>query len=357
MTAADKRVKDYGKKLTALARLIKTEIEVHGDGPANAKLKALLIQQRALQSGLSLTAAGAALNKDADRNRQRNYWSGGRTASVGEREPAGVVHGKEFVLNAATVRRVDRQSPGLLDEIHATGGLPGYAGGGRVISAPFPVDASKTRILSLEEALARVTPAAPSSGRTSDWIVATVKARFPGIDVLSKDRPGARTLSGNVSYHARGRAVDFEPSKELAAWWDANYRSRTKELISPYQQYNIHNGERRRWTGAVWNQHNFAGGNAHDHIAMAGGGVIGEPVVGVGQSGRTYSFAERGPETVVPGASAWLAQGGGGGTTIVKNYNITVPPSPLAHPREIGRQVVTVIQAYEQGSGASWRAS
>jgi hypothetical protein len=127
--------------------------------------------------------------------------------------------------------------------------------------------------------------------------------------VLSKDRPGARTLSGNVSYHARGRAVDFEPSKALAAWWDANYRSRTKELISPYQQYNIHNGRRHRYTGAVWNQHNFAGGNAHDHIAMRLGGVINEPVWGVGASGRSYSFGEGGiPETVIPGTPHYLAE-------------------------------------------------
>jgi hypothetical protein len=35
---------------------------------------------------------------------------------------------------------------------------------------------------------------------------------------------------------------------------------------------------------------------------MANGGVIGEPVAGVGMySGRSYSFGERGPETVTPG--------------------------------------------------------
>jgi hypothetical protein len=35
---------------------------------------------------------------------------------------------------------------------------------------------------------------------------------------------------------------------------------------------------------------------------MANGGVIGEPVSGIGMySGRSYSFGERGPETVTPG--------------------------------------------------------
>jgi hypothetical protein len=38
------------------------------------------------------------------------------------------------------------------------------------------------------------------------------------------------------------------------------------------------------------------------HLAMANGGVLGEPVVGVGlRSGGSYSFAERGPETITPG--------------------------------------------------------
>jgi hypothetical protein len=47
---------------------------------------------------------------------------------------------------------------------------------------------------------------------------------------------------------------------------------------------------------------------------MAGGGIIGEPVFGVGASGRTYSFGERGPETVVPGVRR-------GGDTYVFNFS------------------------------------
>jgi hypothetical protein len=53
----------------------------------------------------------------------------------------------------------------------------------------------------------------------------------------------------------------------------------------------------------------------HIHIAMANGGVIGEPVIGVGASGKSYSFGERGPETVTPGV-------GGGGVTIVINNSV-----------------------------------
>ncbi|MCU1616782.1 MAG: putative phage protein, partial [Frankiales bacterium] len=56
------------------------------------------------------------------------------------------------------------------------------------------------------------------------------------------------------------------------------------------------------------------------HLAMYGGGVITEPVVGIGaRTGNSYSFGERGPETVTPSAAAampgyGMGGGGGGGT-------------------------------------------
>lgn len=42
-----------------------------------------------------------------------------------------------------------------------------------------------------------------------------------------------------------------------------------------------------------------AGGTGQATVGMAGGGIIPEPVFGVGQSGQTYSFAEEGPERVL----------------------------------------------------------
>jgi hypothetical protein len=152
--------------------------------------------------------------------------------------------------------------------------------------------------------------------------------------LLSGFRRNSRTLSGNVSYHASNRAGDFPPSEEMAAWWDAHYRSRTKEFISPYQQYNIHNGRRHSYTGAVWNQHNFAGGNAHNHIAMQHGGTIMEPVFGVGQSGATYSFGEGGrPERVTP-----MSGGGGGG-----NVYVTVQAGYVVSERDLENKIATTV--------------
>jgi hypothetical protein len=58
--------------------------------------------------------------------------------------------------------------------------------------------------------------------------------------------------------------------------------------------------------------------NIRAHMAMANGGVIGEPVFGLGaRSGNSYSFGERGPETVTPGLP------GQGGITVQFNGPIT----------------------------------
>jgi len=50
-------------------------------------------------------------------------------------------------------------------------------------------------------------------------------------------------------------------------------------------------------------------------IAMAAGGIVPEPVMGVGlHSGQTYTFGERGPETVVPQGQSVSDVRGKGGT-------------------------------------------
>jgi hypothetical protein len=112
------------------------------------------------------------------------------------------------------------------------------------------------------------------------WQMAVLRAAFPGLELISGYRPGSRTLSGNRSYHSVGRAVDLPPRRDVAKWIYENYGKRTKELITPYQEYNLHNGRPHRYTGAIWNQHNFAGGNAHDHWAYKDGGLVQVPQFG-----------------------------------------------------------------------------
>jgi hypothetical protein len=134
-------------------------------------------------------------------------------------------------------------------------------------------------------------------------VLANLRAVFGNVPLISGRRPGDRTLSGSISYHSSGRAIDIAPVLAWAQFIRAVYGSQLRELITPWNSLNVHNGRPHTYTGAVWNQHNFAGGNAHIHAAMANGGIINEAVFGVGRSGRTYSFGERGAEHVTPGAT------------------------------------------------------
>lgn len=132
-----------------------------------------------------------------------------------------------------------------------------------------------------------------------------ISLRFPGLGMISGFRPGAHTLSGNLSYHALGRAVDYPPIKALAQWIRSTFMAKTKELISPWNDLNILNGRNHRYTGAVWNQHNFAGGNAHVHWAMDGITTL-EPGVniGVNRTGRRETVVNKdllGPSIVIQG--------------------------------------------------------
>ena len=57
---------------------------------------------------------------------------GGYTGNVPTNQIAGVVHGDEFVVKAASRQMIEAGHPGLLDHMNATGRLPGYDIGGRV---------------------------------------------------------------------------------------------------------------------------------------------------------------------------------------------------------------------------------
>jgi Transglycosylase SLT domain len=85
-------------------------------------------------------------------------------------------------------------------------------------------------------------------------------------------------------------------------------------------------------------------GSGHGY---ARGGWITEPIVGAGlRSGHAYSFGEGGiPEYVSPRP---MMDAG-------RNYNINVNVTPLSHPRDVGREIVSAIKLFERGSGASWR--
>jgi TP901 family phage tail tape measure protein len=332
-TSVDKLLAAYAK----MPNSVTTKVGITGDANVGKRLNRLAELQAALKAGKNISTANAMSKKGF------GYHDGGRTAMVGEYEPAGVVHGKEFVFNANTVRKIDRQAPGFLDEVHATGSIPGYARGGRV-SWPFPVTAAKTRIPPWSEVAAAVTPDFgnwPSSpgaqrGDSGVWrkIVALVNASGIPHTFGNAYRPG------DPKWHGSGRAVDFMGYNQdrLAQFFMAR-ESSVLELIhrSSKRDYGVTRGHYNAMP-TQWPLH-----RNHLHVAMANGGVIDEPVYGIGASGRSYSFGERGAETVTPGV------GGGGGNTTTINLTVTAPVG--SHPREIGATVVNAIGAYIQGGG------
>lgn len=285
---------------------------IHTTGYANVKnqLLGLLAAQQALKDGTSVS--------EARRELARFMATGGPVIGPGTGTSDSIaarLSNGEHVWTADEVAAIGGQEAMTRLRAAVRGGLrldvgddtPGYAGGGPVMM-PFPTTAAKTKV-----------PAALAGGQTYQLIEAIVAGAFPGMRVLSDFRPGAVTLSGNRSYHAIGRAVDFPPSRPLAEFFHAKYMHSLKELITPYNDLNVWNGKPHRYTGAIWNQHNFAGGNAHDHVAMRNGGTITEPIMGIGASGRTYSFGENGIEHVMP------AGGAGAGRAVNVNVTFTGP--------------------------------
>ncbi|NUS55758.1 MAG: phage tail tape measure protein [Streptomycetaceae bacterium] len=302
-------------------------------GVAN-DLRHLLAAQQALKDNTSVNEANRELGHFLASGGPVYGPGTGTSDSIPARLSAG-----EHVWTAAEVAALGGQQAMLALRAAVRSGksvvevdmTPGFARGGVVM--PFPTDVKKTKIPDVSYGL-------PGGGAPGyKWMENAVHTVFPGMAVYSDYRPGAITITGNRSYHAVGRAVDFAPSKPLAEWINLHFMRATKELITPWQSLNIHNGARHTYSALVENEHNFAGGNAHDHWAMANGGIINEPVFGFGlRSGDTYSFGERGSETVTPGV--------GGGTTVVNNINLIANLAAGSNPAEHGRQIAHYLEQH-----------
>lgn len=312
-------IKGYKKQLDSLTRQIKTSVTVTGDAAAYKKLERLLVAQQAAKKGISVSAAQSAFNKNA-----RGFHGGGYTGDGGVREPAGVVHGKEWVIKADSTAKIRRKVPGLLEELNATGQVPGYAGGGLVM--PFRVNASMTKVISMAEALSKVAPSfgnwpsSPGAQRGDSGVWRKVVQLIKSGPRMGSFGNGYRP--GDPKWHGSGRAVDWmgynmDPlARYLAAKRPLELIHRTRSRDYAYTR----GRNMGSFNGALMNAH-----RNHIHIAMQNGGVINEHVVGVGKSGATYEFGEGGrPETVVPGIPQQMA-GTGGGKTVVNH--VTFAPT------------------------------
>lgn len=347
-----KNAKAAGDKF---AKNYKAAADLVGNEKVGTELWILNQVQQALKKGTSVPAnLVGTLNKGLrGKEGPQGKAAGGRVEGYSPHPAAdnipAMLTADEWVIRQPSARRMEQRHPGALRYINDNGELPGFAAGGAV-TWPYPVTAKDTWVPTYDQVVAAVIPKAPG-GVTGPWMERLLESRFK-VRMISGFRPGSRTLSGNLSYHALNRAVDFPAIKAMAAFMYDHYKPRLKEAITPWQQYNVHNGRSHRYTGAVWNQHNFAGGNAHNHFAMANGGRIGEPVFGVGASGNTYSFGEFGDEFVTNRSPFHLGTGPNGGPQILTNITLNVALAAGANPREAGRQISEQLASYLGGGGS-----
>lgn len=320
-------------------------LSITGDKPVNAKLDAMLVKQRALATGLSVSSARAAVQKDLDRNRQLNYHAGGWTGPGNKYDEAGIVHADEYVIRKESRRKIEARAPGMLDEMNATGQIPGYAGGGRAWT--FPTNVSKTDIPTLAEVMSKAGgdfgrwPSSPGAqrGDSGVWrkILALVRASGIPYHFGNAYRPG------DPLWHGSGRAIDFMGYNQdrLAQFFMAR-ENKVLELI--HRTKNRDYGVTRGHYNAM--PHQWPLHRNHLHIAMRDGGIITEPVMGVGASGATYSFGENyQTERVSP---SWQTATHG---TVITIGDINVSAPVGSHPREIGAAVADALGSYIQGGG------
>ncbi|MFI2664890.1 phage tail tape measure protein [Micromonospora carbonacea] len=295
----DRQLKEAKRKADAFDGGYKAAISVVGYPVAADRLERLLTYQQALKKGkIPANFQGPVQGRD--------YHSGGWTGPGSKYEPAGVVHADEFVIKKESRQRIEQHHPGLLDEMNATGQVGGYAAGGQV-RMPYPTTVAMTRIPSRAEVASVVRPdfgpwpSSPSAQRGDSGVWRSIAAAIRGTGPMSGSF-GNGYRPGDPLWHGSGRAVDWMGyNQDALATWLASWRP--LELIhrTEHRDYAYTRGQNR----GSFNESLMEAHRNHVHIAMHNGGLIEEPVLGVGlTSGNSYSFAERGPERVVPGIGA-----------------------------------------------------
>ncbi len=92
---------------------------------------------------------------------------------------------------------------------------------------------------------------------------------FPGLSLNSGFRPGSITVTGNLSYHARNRAIDVPPRRDVFEWIRSNFPASRELIFSPMGARQIWNGRSHVYSGAVRNTH-----WDHVHWAYDQGGYL-----------------------------------------------------------------------------------
>jgi hypothetical protein len=350
-TETDKLIGSYGRIPP------KKETQIIQDGVDNVvkKMMDLYVYQRSLAEGLPIGTVRAMLKDEkGPAKRYGGYHDGGHTGPGGEHEPAGIVHRDEFVIKKKSRRKIEARQPGLLDEMNATGQVPGYAKGGWV--GAFPVETrdyrvsvtgDRTKVPSREQVAAKVAPkfgdwpSSPSAQRGDSGV-------WKQVVRLIKSGPkmgsfGNAYRPGDPKWHGSGRAVD---------WMGYNMDPLAQFLASKKPLELIHRTSKRDYAytrgrnkgsfdESLMNAH-----RNHIHIAMANGGEIREPIFGVGASGRTYSMGENyRPERVVPMGGSTTAAAAGRTTVVHLNVNVARGVNRVEAGREIADALTPFLAA------------
>ena len=109
---------------------------------------------------------------------------------------------------------------------------------------------------------------AGGNGKGYKWQMQVLRSRFKGLRMNSGPRPGARTTSGNTSYHSRGLAVDVPPRKDVFNFIARNFPGTAELIFSPMGRRQIKNGRSHVYSGAVKAMH-----YNHVHWAYTGKGM------------------------------------------------------------------------------------
>ncbi|MGN6035529.1 phage tail tape measure protein [Brevibacterium casei] len=169
-----------------------------------------------------------------------------------------------------------------------------------------------------------------------------VKSKFPSATLNSAYRGGARTVSGNSSYHSRGMAVDLGgPMRQIFDFLYNNYRNSNEIIYSPAGGRQIKNGRPYTYSGAVrkihWNHVHWAnravpGGAGADMTpgAFTGGDEFMPP---------SHPFLER--ANVDPGANLEKAYRRAAQKLSTDIYGKFAPKLPAGLAGQMGRGIMS----------------
>lgn len=276
------KFKDLNTELLNLTGEKKIILTVDGKKTAITDLEDVAAYQQLIRQGKPPTEANLRREKN-QYERTKNLADGGKVPGYSPHPKAdnipAMLTANEYVQPVAAVKHYGTD---FMEAIR-TRRLPRYAAGGQVDEWPFkvkmpdalkPIQAEITVGTGSDQEYKGRTPrglgAVGGLGERMMAAVIATHARFPWASVNSGYRPGARTVSGNASYHGKRRATDWPASMELFNYFVSKYGNTAREIIySPAGKRQIWNGRPHMYSGAVRATH-----FNHVHLALADGGLV-----------------------------------------------------------------------------------